>query len=272
MHRITLPSTKHHFMFLEAGEIATAAHDGVKWMRHQNDLWKIDMKRFEKQIVLGEDSYVARAEAIMSEIEDLVPITRAWRNVDDVVGGLPNVPAFLAGTPQNMRRRVRTMSETAPLTIFMNLATSAIIDADTVLRRGIVLLALTRLLVEHRTVELWVGTTLDDGHHSGTAAWRIDTAPLDLARAAFMIADVSMSRLFGYAMCEVLTDCHLGGGGQREQHAARLREATGWHEDGLLYIPWMSVRDDMVNDPVGWIRERLAQYTSGSDSNSDSDD
>lgn len=261
---------QHHFMFLDAGEILRASREGAKWMKHQNQMWRISIKRFEQQVVTGEQAYVARADAVMREVEGLVPMSRGYRNRDDVVGSLANVPAYLAGIPQAMRRRERVAKDNAPLTIFMDLATSAGISADNVLKRGIVLLALTRLLVEHRPVELWVGTMLDDSGWrrgaSGTCAWRIDTTPLDLARAAFHIADVAMSRLFGYAMCETMTNCHLGGSISAEgieRQKRQLREIMGWHE--VLYIPAMHLRHPMVSAPGAWLKEMMQQYVARSD-------
>jgi hypothetical protein len=145
----------------------------------------------------------------------------------------------------------------------MDLASSMGIPKDNILQRGIVLLALVRMLVEHRSVELWVGTSLSCFHNgkpvSGTAAWRIDTTPLDLARSSFHIADPSMSRVFGYAMCETLFDRHLSGDNrQYEEMMAGLKETAGWSE--VLMIPKIHIYDQMVTDPVGWVKNAMRKY------------
>lgn len=253
-----------HFMLMEAGEIVKAAQGNAKWMQHQTRIQAgngiMSIAQFERCAVLGDNSYVERSEKFLAQIEDQVPLSQGWRNVDDVVGALPNVPAFLAGYPNCMRRRTRVDKENAPLRIFMNLTSSMGIWPEQVLRRGITLLAFTRLMIMHRPVELWVGSALRDGVKCATVAWRIDTAPLDLARAAFHIADVSMSRLFGYAMCEQLTNCHLGGGREdHEAHKWQLMQFAGWPD--VLYIPRFDLRDPLVSDPVGWIKRELAKYT-----------
>lgn len=224
---------------------------------------------FAQKIKTGDEKLVAQSEEFLNKIEDQIPLSRGWRNVDDVVGAVPNVPSFLAGHPQCMRRRERTMKETAPLAIYMDLTSSGGIGAREVEKRGLVLLALTRALVEHRPVELWVGASLGSYHRragAGTVAWRIDTAPLDLARAAFHISATVMSRGFGYGLCQKV----LGTGGSwpfndYDLHCrtAPQRLATVFPGQQLLYIPPIMLGDAMTQDPVGWIKRTMAGYVKG---------
>jgi hypothetical protein len=251
---------RNYYCFMEASEIVPLANENRRWMDHQQDIQRRNGTRPHSQFCemasTGDYSLVEESEKFLRQIEDQVPVSRGWRNIDDVVGAIPNIPAFLAGHPQCMRRRERTMKDNAPLAIFMDLASSMGIDQKKILKRGIVLLALVRQLVEHRPVELWVGTSMGDGGMTSTAAWRIDTTPLDLARAAFHICDVSMSRLFGYATCEMLVNKHIGGFGHRD--IKQVKEVAGWHE--VLHVPAIHYTDPMVEDPVGWLKRTLAQY------------
>jgi hypothetical protein len=263
MRRETLDGY-HNYCFMSAEEISTVARSHRGLMTAQSRDHRLGIERFDRLVELGDNDYVERSEKFLAEIEDQVPMSRGWRNVDDVVGAVPNVSAYLAGHPQCMRRRERVSRENAPLTIFMDLTSSYSIPASHVLQRGIVLLALARQLVEHRPVELWVGTVLDDTehlrHNSGVAAWRVDTAPIDLARAAFHIADVTMSRIFGYAVCIEMAGCHIVGSlsYDRELHKRHLQQLIGTGE--LLFIPGIHLNDPMVTDPVGWVREILSKY------------
>lgn len=252
---------RNHYALMSASEICTVAASNRKWMAHQENIQRnngaIGTDKFLEQAAQGDETLVPLSEAFLAKIEDQVPMSRGWRNFDDVVGSIPNVPAMLAGYPQAMRRRERTMKDTAPLTIFMDLASSMGIKQDKILQRGIVLLALTRMLVEHRPVSLWVGTSMGDGGMTSTVAWQIDTMPLDLARAAFHISSVAMSRLFGYATCEMLVDKHIGGFGH--QNVDQLKVVAGWND--VLHIPAINYYDPMTNDPVAWIKRVMAQYT-----------
>lgn len=254
----TAKIANNHYVLLSASEIVSAAENNPKWMRHQESVQRdngaISTATFLQRASTGDNSLVAQSDAFLSEIEGKVPMSRGWRNVDDVVGAIPNVPAFLAGHPQHMRRRVRTMLETAPLTVYMDLSSSMGIKPDMILRRGVTLLALVRMLVEHRPVELWVGSSLGNGGVTATTAWRIDTTPLDLARAAFHISDTSMSRLFGYAMCEQQVNMHLGSFGDTK--IDNLKQIAGWHD--VLHIPPINYYDPMVKDPIGWLNRVMA--------------
>jgi len=248
------------YCFLEAGEIPGL----IEKYNIKAGSWHGDStEAFRKKALVGDNSLVETSEKFLASIEDQVPVSRGWRNVDDVVGAIPNIPAFLAGHPQHMRRRVRTARDNAPLTIYMDLTSSAAIDAEDVTKRGIVLLALTRLLVEHRPVELWVGTSKGTYSCAGTVAWRIDTAPLDLARAAYHIGSSAMARGFGYGLDNAI---HKTGGhwpfGDYAKHCAtakaRLQSVMGHSE--LLFIPPVHIVDEMVRQPVEWLKRTMSRY------------
>jgi len=264
---------KDDYLLLEASELLplTNKHENSLRGRVSGSWFGSSYQEFRQRIETGDNSLVAESDAHLAKIEDQVPMSRGWRNVDDVVGAVPNVPAFLAGHPQCMRRRQRTMRDTAPLAIFMDLTSSAGISAEDVQKRGVVLLALTRLLVEHRPVELWVGTGLGSGYSqrgnravSATVAWRIDTAPLDLARAAYHVSATAMSRGFGYQMAHVELDMPHGAWpfGNYDLHCRtaeqRLKHTFAGQE--LLYIPPIMLGDELTKDPVGWVKRVMAQY------------
>lgn len=251
------------YLLLEAGELPEwAPKTRNKFLGNQS--WTgVTYEKFIRCIATGDEELVAESEQFLSEIEDLVPVSQGWRNYDDVVGAIPNVPAFLAGHPQCMRRRQRTMKESAPIAIYMDLTSSGGISARDVMRRGVALLALTRLLVEHRSVDLWVGSSLGGGRNggSGTVAWHIDTRPLDLARAAFHIGCTGMSRGFGYGLCnEVLG---TGGTWPFNNYTYHCRTAKARVEaildQEVLYIPPIMLDDELTRDPVGWVRRTLTE-------------
>lgn len=220
--------------------------------------------KFSQSIRTGDESLVQEAEEFLREIEDQVPVSRGWRNVDDVIGAVPNVPSFLAGHPQCMRRRERTWKESAPLAIYLDLTSSAGISARQLRRRGVVMLALVRLLVEHRPVTLYAGTSQGNYRLSGTTMWQIDTAPLDLARAAFMIGSPAMARGFGY---ESNYEYHRTSGAwpfndysiSASTGKARLEAVFPGQE--TMYVPAIFATDPMKADPVGWLKRAIKKYT-----------
>lgn len=260
------------YMLLENGDLLEAVERNASRLRSKiiyDSSWTgATYDEFNRKVRTGDEELVAESEALLTKIEDQVPMSRGWRNIDDVVGAIPNVPSFLAGHPQCMRRRERTMRETAPLAIYMDLTSSGGIHQSDVRKRGIALLALTRCLVEHRPVELWVGASLNKGNGSGTVMWRIDTAPLDLARSAFHIGATVMSRGFGYEMTHI--EFNTGGHWpfndfELHKQTAKERLAQVFPGTEILYIPPIYISDDLVKDPVGWIKRTLAQYVQKED-------
>lgn len=259
------------YVLMDAAEIAPFVKENEHGYRHYmtSTSWMGGtFDKFLRCVVTGDDTLVDESEKFLAKLEDQVPMSRGWRNLDDVVGAVPNVPAFLAGHPQCMRRRERTMRDTAPLAIYMDLTSSGGISASDIERRGVTLLALTRLLVEHRPVELWVGTSIGDYTCSSTAAWRIDTTPMDLARAAYHISATSMSRGFGYRVCEKeMTNTWRGkwpfnNYGLHVSTAPKRLESVFPGQE-MLYVPPIHLSDEMTQNPVGWIKRTLAKYVNG---------
>lgn len=260
---------RDRYYVIDSGELKKVASDfaGVISQYIKNfgsDWFGSSYSEFERAVTVGDNSLVKESDDFLKQIEDQVPISRGWKNIDDVVGAVPNIPAYLAGHPQCMRRRQRTMKENAPLVIYMDLTTSAMISARDVRKRGVTLLALVRQLVEHRSVELWVGASLGRyGGGSGTVTWRIDTAPLDLARAAFYISATVMARGFGYSICnKVLETSGTWPFNNFELHKQTAKERLGAVFPGqeILYVPPIIGFDELVSKPVEWIKRTMAQY------------
>lgn len=267
--------TTDRYLVLDAGELRGLAdkHSGLlsRYIgRFGSDWYGTSYSDFAKKVVIGDKEIVRESEDFLSKIEDQNPLSRGWRNVDDVVGAIPNVPAFLAGHPQCMRRRERVARDNSPLTIYMDLTSSGGIDAKAVQKRGIVLLALVRRLVEHRSVELWVGSSLGGGSKggSGTCMWRIDTAPLDLARSGFHVSATVMSRGFGYFMCE--HELETGGSwpfNDYDYHCrtAKDRLAAVFPGSEIMYVAPIMLGDEMTNDPVNWVKRTIRSYVKTGD-------
>lgn len=153
----------------------------------------------------GDAARVGLSDAMMDRMETAVGFeARRWRAVDCVAGGAPNVAAFLAGSPLSMRRRVRTMDAAAPLTIAVEMTVSAAVTAENIARRGAAALALARIAAASRPVTLWaVYGCQSEGQHAAFAV-RIETAPLDVSRAAWLLCAPEACRRAAFSICSVL--------------------------------------------------------------------
>lgn len=229
------------------------------------------------QVLSGDLSNVAASDAILDKIEAEPMLTHVWRNRLDVVGGIPHVPAFLAGHPMNMRRRERVASEQGPLCIFVTLTVSADIDAAVMRKRGVAILALVRMLSNVRPVELYACNSMGGAGYAAHIVTRIDTAPLDLARAAHMLTDTAVVRGLGYGLGRTLCQKHLGktwdgnwayGNTEtfRKNALAIYSSVTNPNAESMIVAAAHS-NDPMVTEPVKWLESMLGMYGNQSEDN-----
>jgi len=218
----------------------------------------------------GDLDGVAASDAYLTRFEALAPMRGAWRVRDDVTGGVPNVPAFLAGTPLTMRRRERVATETAPLSIAVDLVSSQSVSADDLKKRGALILALVRALSATRPVELWIGASSTVGTRSTEGAWhvwtRLDTAPLDLARAAHVMTCPAVARGMMYAMLGHMSETegdylkwpYNNHQWSRANMRGVLSRVIG--SGDMLTIAAPHTNDELVNEPEQWFERMLKDY------------
>jgi hypothetical protein len=216
----------------------------------------------------GRADLVASSDKFLSEFDDMRFNASRSAIVPAVCGGAPNVGAYLAGSPVAMRQRVKTIDDVAPLRIVVDIASSGGIDKKHVQRRGVAVLALARMLSAVRPVELYVGTCL--GAYSDNDAHfelvRIDTAPLDLIRAAYLLTDISAARFAAYGLTNAalnISSSNWGYGGNIETVRTRSPEAIKrMFSDGaeLLYIAPPFLSDESIKEPVRFVKEKLAEF------------
>lgn len=195
---------KTHFQIFEtmadAADYAesnrTLYHDNELISRNTVDYGRLNLSQAIDAFRNGDMSSVSRSDALLADMEcvELESPRRAWR--DDVAGAVPNVQAFIAGHPLAMRRRVRTLDAAAPIAIVVDIGANAAVKTDQIERRGAAILALVRTLAARRPVELWAGSILaaDGGINASATFFRIETTPLDLARAAFVLTNPAALR------------------------------------------------------------------------------
>lgn len=221
----------------------------------------------------GEMARVASSDKYLSKLEDKFQFHAGRSKIADAVaGGAVNVPALLAGTPMAMRRRQRISDELAPLTIVADTASSANISAYDLEKRGAAILALVRILSALRPVTLYAGTIVGSAH-AGTnkdgllgTFTRIETSPLDLARAAFLLAHPGAARAIGYgvSMHEFKGDGSYIPWSFGDANAARKYgpEALARVFPGteLLYLPSVFAKDASIKEPEKWLLENVNKF------------
>ena len=158
----------------------------------------------------GDTKRVADCDRLLGVMETGADFSTARSvTVAAIAGGLPNVPAMLAGSPMAMRRRQRVTDQAAPLSVVIDLGVSASVKHGTIARRGAAALALVRLLAATRPVALWAVagqqcSRFSDHAQNAAFAVRLDTAPLDLSRAAWLLCAPEAFRRAAFAVSQTV--------------------------------------------------------------------
>jgi hypothetical protein len=225
----------------------------------------------------GDSDRVADCDRLLSIMETGANFATARSvTIAAVAGGVPNVPALLAGSPLSMRRRQRTTDQAAPLSVVVDIGVSSSVRHGTIARRGAAALALVRLLAATRPVTLWVAVGQQCSRHSAHAqnaafVVRLDTAPLDLSRAAWLLCAPEAFRRAGFSVSQTVAGYPTESGvnwlnGDHKRHPALLADClpalTGTAD--CLVVPSLitsgSTQFDSDSAAAAWVQEQLAAH------------
>lgn len=213
----------------------------------------------------GRLDLVAKSDSLLDRFSVRFPSRRS-RNFDDVCGAMPIVPAYLAGHPCSMRRREPARDIDAPVALVLNTVLSAGCDHDVVIRRGVAVLALARMLNARRPVELWQACELQVGvSGAGYLFCRVDLATVDLAICAQVLAGTSHTRGLGFGAITRLWGST--GGWAFNDHNLSIKnfsDVCRWalpNVQDVLAIPGVHIGDVLSNNPDAWIVAKLAELT-----------
>jgi len=223
----------------------------------------------------GDQSAVAASDALLSRMEEHItmPSTRAiW--TDDVSGAFPNIPAYIAGQPLNMRTRTKHQVDSAPLAIMVDLGISGGISSAQVRARGIAILALVRALSAHRPIELWAmdfgaadesTASYSRGPNAVCVAAKIETSPLDLSAASYCLTHPAFVRniLFGLESKyhDFIGRWPFGINRALSRHEMEVLCAPMWpHVTETLALPGLHLADESMTNPEAWLKRELAEH------------
>lgn len=171
--------------------VCDSFEDFADWLAQTNGRrshGRFSLSRVTRRLTMGDDAAAQAAERLLSKIEAETAYGEGMAMGRAVAGAVPDVAAFLAGSPLAMRRRV-PRETVAPLTIVVESFLSGTVETPARLRRAAAILALLRrLAMVGHAVDLWVAhTTSPRGGPTGTCVVKVNTKPLDLARAAYAL-------------------------------------------------------------------------------------
>lgn len=225
-------------------------------------------QEYRKKLLVGDLSRVAESDRYLAQLKDQIPHSRTFVNTANVVGSLPIVPAYLAGSPMNMRQRTRAKRPAGPLSIFLECTGSAG-ASRTANERGAAMLALVRALNEYRSVDLWLCVTYGQKESMNGLLCHVETRPLDLARAAHMLASLQDTAACGASVLQGL-GCSWHGGWSygvpelERKWCGEIFKRFLHPGSDVLYVPaalfMQGGRGDQWQRPVDWLKEMLAKY------------
>lgn len=220
----------------------------------------------------GLPSLIAPSDDMIDKLESMLPdmALKAFEITRSIVGSCPDVPSLLAGEPLTMLQRRRRLKQEAPLAVFIDLISTCNVTDKQHMTKGAAILALVRILSTRRPVTLFAGMQCDTQGSAKRAAmlyFPMDTSPLDLARAAWLMSHQSAVRGMMYQFCKQEVD-YRGhwAWNDSDKHRDRgqdvARAVLGCNE--ILYIPPPMTQDrdfqTLVNDPARWLVERVMRY------------
>ena len=216
----------------------------------------------------GDTSLVPEAEKLLASIETGVETPRRmWER--SPAGAFCVVPDVLAGLPTPMRRMAHFVDEVNPINILVTTTSSAGVSAKTLSRRGTAILALVLAMSRIRPVSLQQ-ITLVDGYGDGTGETiilgHINTSPLDLATACYVLTSSGFSRRLTYGLAKKLN--RFNGGWPRsfvyrnpEPFYKALIPRLGMNPKDTLLIGGAKLDDTLLRDPIGWVNDQITRFT-----------
>lgn len=215
---------------------------------------------------LGDTSLVPEAERLLDKLDQTIETTkREWDR--SPAGAFIMVPEAIVGLPTPARRAVYRADEHSPITILVCSSSSAGIRADTLMKRGTTVLALTMALARIRPVSLWTVATLHGADTGETVlSARITTDPLDLATAAYVLTSAGFARRLTYGIGYAVNDFNghwprQFGYGDPAPYYKHLAETLSPDPSRTLVIGAAQLGDELLQTPLVWIDKQIKRFT-----------
>lgn len=214
----------------------------------------------------GNTSLVPVAEALLSKLDTAIETPKkVWER--STIGSYYCVPDVIAGLPTSARRQFETQDDRTPITILAVTTSSQGISADTLAKRGTTILALVMALSRLRPVSLQQICCVDGKAEGETVITsEINTAPLDLATACYVLTSAGFARRLTYD----LSAAHNGfrGGwpskfnyGSPAKYYDNLKAQLVSDPAKCLIIGAAQQGDELLSEPVRWINKQIGRFT-----------
>lgn len=225
-----------------------------------------------KALVLGDLQYLPQAEKIIEQMgeQDVFSVGRPTEQ-PSMVGHRCNVPATIMGLPMTMYRYEESddTSATTPLTIYVECTVSADVSKNELINRGVATLAFALAMSAIRPVEIYAvayGRTYRGINYIMPV--KIASAPLDLPRAVYMLADPTFARRLnfcaGYRLANEAQHTNVGWPWHMtptdKTFQQRMRDCLDMEAQDVLISGGHLFDYKMRTNPVQWVKDMIKQH------------
>jgi len=219
--------------------------------------------------VVGNDKHLAKVMHVMNEVEATLGETtsKTWRRRP--AGMFPSVPDAIMDKPDSMWRKEDENSDRAPITIWVNSVSSGGWGENELSKRGAAIAALLLKLAQFRPVKLnllmMVGQSQKARNYCNVVP--VESAPLNVSQLAHILCNPGWHR-HQYPIASNGWDSDLSWDSIfiKHNHDPNKPEFVADMKTFLdmapqdLYVPQAYLMDEMVRDPVAWVKRTLAMY------------
>lgn len=235
---------------------------------HRDNTYKTLADRIEA----GDDLAAAEIEKITSKIESHLLMTTGSAVRDDVMGAVPNVPAFLTGSPLCMRTRHNAKTGRGPISLFLETTTSSGFSGRERITRIAAMVSLARALSIHRPLNLWFNVTWGGLGRLTQTSIQIETNPIDVSRIAALCANIETVNSLGSQDSHRIAAAHIAQTGRywgswaydvpilERKFAGEILARVISPGSEVAYLPAGLLSADDLTNPEGWVESMLKKF------------
>ena len=227
------------------------------------------------KLATGDTSYIEQARKLIEDMTNHSLLSTGLKMYEpSIVGAFPHVPNYLNDLPETMYQLDETdlRGNTTPIRIFMQLNSSAGVSSAELTSRGLTALGLVLALESIRPIDLYVVGVcrIDSSLENFGTCTRVETRPLDLARAAYMLCCPEFYRVItwaasvelGRALGHQYTGINFAFGESPGSRASidAYTKALSLNNDDVFLPGTFLINSQYKNDPIGYIKNYLKKY------------
>jgi hypothetical protein len=249
--------------YLDAGlRGKQGVYGGSDWFNNESEADSLRLA------LTGDTSLVQRAEAILWQFEQQIETPKPeWHR--SVAGPMVNVPDVLAGRPTCMRRLAPALNDHSPIEIFVVTNSAGGLSAQILRNRGIAILALVLALSRVRPLMLYqvaMGNGSRDGTGETLLISHINTTPLDLATACYVLTSAGFARRITYELSKKLNGYSYSppeafSYNRPEVYELGMIKRIAINPERSILIGRSNKSDPIITMPIAWVRTQVERFT-----------